>query len=128
VLGKAVVACIDHPSETANKYVYISSLGTTQNQILEALERATSTTWTVKHATSEMQINEAKEALGRGDFSGAFTLVKAASWSNLPELSSHFEVDERDSLFNEVLGVKSESIQQTVSRVLEGEYSGVYYV
>jgi hypothetical protein len=124
-LSKAVVACLEHPVETANRHVYISSLVTTQNQILQTLEKATATKWTVKHSTSEEQINAAREALGRGEFSGAFTLVKASCWSNLPGLRQHFEVDEKEKLLNDVLGVKSESVQETVERVLAGEYSGV---
>jgi hypothetical protein len=123
-----MVACLEHPAETANKHVYISSIAPTQNQILQAMEKATSTKWTVTHTTSKEQIDAAKEALGKGDFSGGFTLVKASSWSNLPELHQHFEVDEKERLLNDVLGVTTESVQDTVERVLAGEYSGAYYV
>lgn len=127
-LGKAVVACLEHPAETANKFVYISSLATTQNQILEALENATSTKWTVNRTTSKEQVNAAQEALSRGEFSGAFALVKASIWSNMPGLRQHFEVAEKERLLNDVLGVKSEGVQETVERVLAGENSGAYYI
>ena len=127
-LGKAVVACLEHSAETVNKHVYISSLAVTQNQILQALEQATATTWTVKHTSSTEQIDAAREALGKGDFAGAFALVKATCWSNVPDLRQHFEVAEKESLMNDVLGIKAESLQETVERVLAGELSGHYYV
>jgi len=127
-LGKAVVACLEHPVETANEYVYISSLATTQNQILQALEKVTSTKWTVKHTTSKEQIDMAREALVKGEFSGAYALVKASCWSNLLGLHQHFEIDEKERLLNDVLGVKRENVQETVERVLAGEYSGSHYV
>jgi hypothetical protein len=126
-LGKAVVATLEHASETANKHVYISSLDVTQNQVLHALEHATATTWTVNHTTTTEQIDAAQDALAKGNFAGAFALVKAAFWSNLPGLRQYFEVDEKERLMNDVLGVESESLQETVKRVLEGEYSSKYY-
>ncbi|KAF2665417.1 NmrA-like family protein [Microthyrium microscopicum] len=127
VLGKAIVASLEHPTETANKFIYISSLATTQNEILQALEKATFTKWTVKHTTTTEQLGAAQEALGKGDFSGAFTLVKAAFWSNLPGLHNHYEVDEKDGLFNEILNVKKDSLQEMVERVLAGEVQAGYY-
>jgi hypothetical protein len=127
-LSKAVVACLEHPAETANKHVYISSVAPTQNQILQALEKATSTKWTVTHTTSKEQVDAAREALGKGEFSGAFALVKASCWSNLPGLHLHFEADEKERLLNDVLGVKTESVQETVERVLAGEYNSIHYV
>ncbi|KAF1808580.1 NAD(P)-binding protein [Eremomyces bilateralis CBS 781.70] len=127
-LGKAVVASLEHPAETANKHVYISSLNVTQNQILQALEHSTATTWAVKHTTSTEQIDAAREMLAKGDFAGGFTLVKASCWSNVPGLRQHFEVAEKERLMNDVLGVESESLQETVERVLAGERSGEYYV
>lgn len=122
-----MVACLEHPVETANKHVYISSLDVTQNQILQALEHSTATTWAVKHTTSAVEIDAAGKALAQGDFAGAFTLVKASCWSNVPGLRQHFEVAEKERLVNDVLGVERESLQETVQRVLIGERSGEYY-
>ena len=46
-LGEAVVSVLKHPEITANKYLYISSVETSQNEILAALEKATSSKWTL---------------------------------------------------------------------------------
>jgi len=118
-LGKAVVGILHHPAETANKFVYVSSLSATQNETLEAVEKATSTKWEVTRVSTEQQLSGAKEALDKGDMTGAYTLVKATSWSNLPGLKQHFDVDEKERLFNELLGLKGEeSLQATVERVV----------
>jgi hypothetical protein len=118
-LGKAVVSILQHPAETANTFIYTSSLTATQNETLEALEKATSSKWEVTRVNTEEQLANAREALGKGDFSGAFTLVKATCWSNLPGLKQHFEVDEKNRLANELLGLKGEeSVQETVERVV----------
>jgi hypothetical protein len=127
-LSKAVVACLEHPADTTNKYVYVSSLAVTQNEILQALEKSTSKKWTIRQTTTSEEVNGAKEALSRGEFSGAFALVKASAWSNLPGLHQHFERDEKDLLLNDVLDVKSENVQETVQQVLAGEYNASQYV
>lgn len=119
-LGKAVVSILHAPDETANKFVYISSLTATQNETLEALEKATSAEWEVTRVTTTEQLDGAKEAVARGDFSGALTLVKATCWSNLPGLKQHFEVDEKDKLLNDLLGLDGQSVQATVEKVVAG--------
>lgn len=101
--------------------MYISSLTATQNETLDALEKATSTKWEVTRVSTAEQLRGAKEALGKGDFSGAFTLVKATCWSNLPGLKQHFEVDEKERLSNGLLGLSGNvSVQVTVERVVAG--------
>ena len=118
-LGKAVVGILNHPAETANKFVYVSSFSATQNETLEALEKATSTKWKVTRVSTEQQLSGAKEALGKGDMTGAYTLVKATTWSNLPGLKQHYEVDEKERLANGLLGLKGEeSVQAAVERVV----------
>jgi hypothetical protein len=118
-LGTAVTSILHHPVETANKFIYVSSLTATQNETLEALEKATSAKWEVTHVNTEQQVSGAQEALSQGDFSGAYTLVKASCWSNLPGLKQHFEVDEKERLANRLLGLKEgENVQDTVERVV----------
>jgi hypothetical protein len=119
-MGKAVVGILHNPAETANKFVYTSSLTATQNETLEALEKATSTKWEVTHMSTEQLLGDAKGALAKGDFTGALTLVKATCWSNLPGLKQHFEVDEKENFANELLGLNGEqSVQDVVDKVVE---------
>ncbi|KIV99437.1 uncharacterized protein PV09_08868 [Verruconis gallopava] len=119
-LGKAVIGCLEHPEETANKVVYASTMATTQNEILAALEKATSAKWDVERKTTEQQLREARESLDKGDFAGAFTMVKATLLGNLPGLEQHYEVDVKDKLANDILGLTRASLEETVNRLVAG--------
>lgn len=92
------------------------------------MEKVTSSKWDVKHIASKEHIEASQAALAKGNFLGALELVKAVCWSNFTGLHQHFEVDEKETLLNDVLGVKPETVQDTVEHVLAGEYNGSYYV
>ncbi|KAE8332089.1 hypothetical protein BDV39DRAFT_168154 [Aspergillus sergii] len=115
-LGEAVVSVLQQPQETSNKYLYIASVETTQNEIVAALEEATGAKWSVKATTTEEQVGEGFKKLGAGDFSGAFHLVRATCFGNTPGLQANYAKDL--TLANDVLGLKLESIQDTVKRVV----------
>ncbi|KAH8691615.1 hypothetical protein BGW36DRAFT_349712 [Talaromyces proteolyticus] len=117
-LKRAVVAVLERPEKTANKNLYISSVETTQKQILQALEEATTSKWTVANTTTDEQVSEGVEKLGKGDFSGALILVRATSFSNKEGLRANYAKDEE--LANDLLGLKLESVEETVARVVEG--------
>ncbi|KAK5989578.1 Isoflavone reductase-like-like protein [Cladobotryum mycophilum] len=115
-LGEAVVSILKHPEETKNKYLYISSVETTQNEILSALEAATNSKWIINKTTTQDQVNMALTKLEAGDFTGAFTLVRATSYGDTPGLKSNYAKDE--TLSNSLLNLQAESIQETVRRVV----------
>lgn len=114
-VGQAVVSVLQRPQETQNQYLYVASVETSQNEVLAALEDATNTKWTINKVTTREQIDEAMQKLGAGDFSGAFTLVRASVFSNVPELHSNYAKDE--SLANDILGLKLEDVESVVRRV-----------
>lgn len=114
-LGTAIASVLKKPEETANKYLFISSIETTQNEILAALEETTGVKWTVNATTTNVQVDAARQKLGAGDFSGAFTLVRATSYSNIPGLKSNYAKDE--VLSNDLLELKPGSVTETVKRV-----------
>lgn len=117
-LGSAVLAVLDRPEQTVNKNIYVASFETSQKEILAALEEATGDKWTVTDTTTTREVAEASEKLGKGDFSGAFTLVRATSFANIPGLRANYGRDE--DLSNELLGLKFGSVKETVSRVVGG--------
>lgn len=116
-LGQSVVAVLDRPEKTANKNIYVASVETSQNDILAALEKVTGSKWTVNKTTNEKEINASLEKLGKGDFSGAFGLVRATSYGNTQGLRANYVKDEE--LANELLGLKLESVEDTVRRVVK---------
>lgn len=115
-LGIAIASVLKNPEETSNKYLFVSSVETTQNEILAALEEATDAKWTVNNTTTKEQVNEAFQKLTAGDLNGAFTLVRATSYSNTPGLKSNYARDE--TLSNDLLGLKASSVAETVKRVI----------
>jgi nucleoside-diphosphate-sugar epimerase len=115
-LGRSVVATLERPAETVNKNLYVASVETSQKEILEALEEATVSKWTVNNTSTDQQVSQAMELLGKGDFSGAFTLVRATSFANTPDLRANYVKDEK--LSNDLLGLKLESVRETVARVV----------
>jgi hypothetical protein len=115
-VGQAVVSALQKPAETANKYLYIESVNTTQNEILAELQKATGKTWDVKHTSTDAQVRIGKEAVAKGDFSGMFALVLATTYGELRGLKADFAKDE--CLANELLGLPKESVRETVEAVV----------
>ena len=112
--------CLRHPAETANKFVYVSSIATTQNEIVAALEKAQGVTYEKSSKSSEARLQEAREALSKGDFSGAVNTVKTVCVGNVPGTNQHFETTEKDRLFNDVLNIPRTSLEETVQRAMKG--------
>jgi hypothetical protein len=115
-LRRAVIVVLERPAQTANKNLYIASVETSQKELLAALEETTASKWTVTDTTTDKQVNEGMEKLGKGDMSGAFVLVRATSLGNKPNLRANYVRDER--LANDLLGLKMETVEETVKRVV----------
>lgn len=112
-----MVSVLERPEETANKNLYVASVETSQNEILAALEKVTSSKWAVTKTTTEKEISEAVEKLGKGDFTGAFALVQATSFGNTQGIRANYVKDEE--LANELLGLQLESAEETVRKVVK---------
>ncbi|KAE8351803.1 hypothetical protein BDV28DRAFT_13150 [Aspergillus coremiiformis] len=115
-LGQAVVSVLQQPQETSNKYFYIASVETTQNEILAALEETTRAKWSVKATTTEEQVAEGVKKLGSGDITGAFALARATCYGNIPGLRANYAKEE--TLANDLLGLKFEPVKDTVKRIV----------
>ncbi|KAG9228733.1 hypothetical protein BJ875DRAFT_226777 [Amylocarpus encephaloides] len=68
-VANAVVAVLSKPEETINKYLFVDSFTTTQNEILRALEKA-SGKWQVKESMTEAALRKGKELVVKGDYGG----------------------------------------------------------
>jgi uncharacterized protein YbjT (DUF2867 family) len=115
-LGRSVIATLERPVQTANKNLYVASVETSQKEILEALEAASGSKFTVVNTTTKEQVAAAQEKLSKGDFSGAFALVRATSFATIPNLRANYVKDEQ--LSNDLLSLKFESVQETAARVV----------
>jgi hypothetical protein len=116
-VGKAIVGILKNPSETANQYLYVATVTTTQKAILSSLEIESGQKWTVQGVKTDEQIATGRQMVSQGDFTGMFMLVQASSWGSVPGISSNYTTDER--LANSTLGVPEGSVDETVKDVLK---------
>ena len=115
--GLATAAILDKPAETANRYVFINSFRTTQNDILSALQTVTHQKWKVQHTTCEEQSRIGREKLEMGEWSGIGQAIMGASYSG-----GEYDFAEGRVLDNELLGLPmDENLERTVERILRGE-------
>ncbi|PKX88880.1 aromatic alcohol reductase [Aspergillus novofumigatus IBT 16806] len=115
-LSKAIVSVLQRPNETKNQILYIASVETSQNEILNALENVTGCKWSIIQTTTEEQVTEARMKLSKGDFDGALTLVRATSYGKLPGLKSNYAKDFK--VANDILGFEWADVEDTVRTVV----------
>lgn len=64
-----------------NTQVYISSVETTQNEILVVVEEATGSKFEVENMDGEILFKDAESKIAKGDLSGIITLITATALS-----------------------------------------------
>ncbi|KAF2258724.1 isoflavone reductase family protein-like protein CipA [Lojkania enalia] len=118
-IGLALIKILEKPSETKNKFVYISSFTTTQNDILAAAEKLTGEKFKVDHVSSKDLQASGSEKLGKGDFSGIAELIQASAFGaqELCDLTPA-------GLWNDKLGLEKESFEDSIKSVLNGKLVG----
>ncbi|KEF52880.1 uncharacterized protein A1O9_11298 [Exophiala aquamarina CBS 119918] len=120
-IATAVISILQHPVETANKYLYVQTAAVSQIDILKSLEAATGQDWEVERVKTEELVGLGKQLVASGDFTGNFLLVQASVWGNGSGLRQNFSVDE--SLANSMLGVRQGELDETVKRVVNAAES-----
>lgn len=115
-IGAAVVATVDRPALTANRYIFINSFLVTQSEILAALEKVMGEKWTTTHVSSEEMKKTGLEKLAKGDRSAAFDLIRAALFGGDEAMDYS-----KKGLMNEQLGLpKEEDLEQVIRNIVEG--------
>lgn len=119
-IGRALIKSLVASSETKNAYVMVGSFTTSQAEILAEIEKVSGQKWTVKNTTTKELIAEGGELIKKNDFVGGVTaLIRAAA------LGGDSLGDNRNAgLWNEKLGLKEESLEDTVKAVLAGKLVG----
>jgi hypothetical protein len=108
-----------HLAETANRYIYISSFSgqgaLTQNVVLESLERACSSPFTVTRSTVDALAASGMAKMGKGlVMEGLVEMINASmyGYGGLNEFSKEAEV------WNKKLGLSDEDLDQVVQEVV----------
>ncbi|KAH9826806.1 NAD(P)H-binding [Teratosphaeria destructans] len=110
-IAEATVAVLQRPRTTANQMLYIHSFLATQNEIVDAYQRATDSTWNVTSLDSEKFKNDEKAKADAGDLNAIEELVwylgtVDANWTT------------RENFAMEKLGLKDESLDFVVQRIV----------
>jgi nucleoside-diphosphate-sugar epimerase len=113
-IGHAIIAVLQKPAETKNQYVYVASFNLSQKEILAEIEKITGEKWTTKQVASADSIQTGREKLAKGDFSGIADLIKGVAFTELGDLRPA-------GLWNEKLGLKKESLEDTLKAILAGK-------
>ena len=115
-IGQAVRSIMHHPDETANKFVYVASVTTSQNGILKALEQATGRKWEVEHASMAERAKTGQEKLRNGDiYPGVIDLIQASVFDE--RRGANYA--KTRGLGNEMLGLPEETLEGMVKALLE---------
>jgi len=128
-IGRAVAAALspEHFEETRNKYIYVNSFTTTQNNVLAELEKATGSTFEITYQKTEdlhgiglAKLTEEKGTVssGGGQYAaGAVETITSAiyGYGRLNEFSK------TRGLWNEQLGLPKETIEKTVESIVGAE-------
>jgi len=100
-VAKAVLGVIHNQEQTANRLVYIHSIATTQNKLIQYAKDRDGREWDIRNKDTEEVRRESLAALDKGDIMTAIDgFCVAASWN--PDYGCDFS----SHLDNELLGVK----------------------
>ena len=116
-IGDALVALLSKPDlleQSANKYIFVSSFTTTQNEVLKVLEELTNAKWAVEKVDATAAHAEAVAKVAKGDYSAARTMIQASILSK-EQLSDLRPL----GLWNDKLGLRKESLEEEVQKVLQ---------
>ncbi|EPE31218.1 NAD(P)-binding Rossmann-fold containing protein [Glarea lozoyensis ATCC 20868] len=115
LIGDAVARALLQPEATQNRRLFVSSVTTTQNKILAALQKHSKEPWKTTSVESRTKVDEANEMFKTGgDPVEAFKfLIMAVQYG----ANTGSDFSGRDS--NELLGLVHEDLDEIVQRVLD---------
>ncbi|KAF7552985.1 hypothetical protein G7Z17_g3953 [Cylindrodendrum hubeiense] len=112
-IGKAVVGILKNPSETANKYLNVAGIVTSQNKILEAIEKFTGSKFDISHTTGDELEKIGDEKIAKKDFSAFIQYLEQHLFA---DGAGHGLKPENSA--NGLLGLKEEPLEDTIRNAL----------
>ena len=113
-VAQSVVGTLQKPDETKNKYIFVASFVTTQQKIIEQIEKIKGIEFETSSVSSKDLIGENLAKLKKGDYSGATTLIQT-SFLNYEGLGDYTA---RETLSNELLGLPKEDLGEETRKAL----------
>ena len=115
-IGLAVAGILRHPEEAANRFVYIYSVRTSQNELFNVLEKLSGAKWEKEEVSLDEAIKSGHEALANGSRMGVIPLIH--SYFFREGMGADYTADVKAD--NDLLGLPSESLEMVVQDILEG--------
>jgi hypothetical protein len=113
-IGLAVARLLRKPHQVQNRFIYVYSVASSQNEILASLEAATGTKWDTHHVKWEDEIPAGRKKLEQGDRSGGVPLV--LSYFYRPGMGADYTMDVEAA--NALLELPAETITEIVRKAL----------
>jgi hypothetical protein len=114
-IGKAIAAILANPEKTANQYLSIASVTTTQNQLLKIFEEETGEKWKTEPVKSSDLNDIGNEKLSKGDYSAFVQFLQAYLYGDDGDSTKSVE------LANGLLGLQDEDPRVTIKAYLDGK-------
>ena len=116
-IGKSVVGVLERPAETKNRFVWVESFNTSQNEIVAALEKTTGKKWEVNKVKTADQIKKGRELAAKGEFAGIALLIVATIFTEDVDPGANFSKSKK--IDNDLLGLPKEDLQTTVEEIVK---------
>ncbi|KAI0873699.1 NmrA-like family protein [Hypoxylon argillaceum] len=123
-IGQSVVGVLQHPVETANRFVKVRSIQTSQNALLAAFQKAAAAAggkereekrWEVEHSTAQQTLEAGRAKHAQGDNGWRLDLVVFQLFAPGEARSIVASSEDSDDL---LLGVREESVDEVVEKAL----------
>ncbi|KAF4988125.1 hypothetical protein FGRMN_9955 [Fusarium graminum] len=112
-IGDAVAAILKKPEETANKYLNIAGVTTTQNEVLKIVEHITGDKFEVSRVSSADLEKVGDEKIANGDFSAFGDYLEQFLFA---DGAGHSLVGDNNAI--ELLGLEEESLEEVIKSVV----------
>lgn len=113
-IGRAVAAVLQRPAQTANKYLNVAGLTTTQNEIVRVAEELTGSKFEVSRREGAELEKIAGEKLAKHDYSAFTELLEQHLYADGPGHA----LEAKDSA-HELLGLQLEDLRESVQKILD---------
>jgi hypothetical protein len=113
-IGDAVAAILKKPDETANKYLNIAGVTTTQNEVLQIVEKLTGDKFEVLRISSAELEKTGDEKITKGDFSAFGDYLEQFLFA---DGAGHSLTGETNAI--ELLGLEKENLEEVVKNVVD---------
>lgn len=114
-IAQAIVGILQHPEDTANRYLCVRSIETCQNDLLRELELQTGQEWSVMKESTKELLKRGREKHARSERGWVLDLIVAQL---LAEGTGRGIVVTRETSDNSLLGVREESVKGMVEGTL----------